>query len=149
MYRTVDDIQAEQEKYPMTQLFITKHDREIGNKKVTPGVMVLGSHPSCDLALECGTVSARHARIATYFGLSYIQDMESRTGTYVNGKPVHMQVLRSGDVVRIGSHYMRVECAEPVYHADTEKMDCAHSAPETNRPDGRQGRRARVSSATM
>lgn len=96
----------------MTQLFIMKHQSALGRATVKPGVMVLGRHPSCDLQINDPTVSGRHAQIATYFGLSYIQDLESKNGTYVNGRPVHMHVLRDGDVIRLGTHYIRVETRE-------------------------------------
>lgn len=49
---------------------------------------VLGRHPDCDIVLESGSVSRHHARIVREGDDYFIEDLESRNGTFVNGQPV-------------------------------------------------------------
>ena len=49
---------------------------------------ILGRHPECDIVLESGAVSRHHARILSLDGEFFVEDMNSRNGTFVNGQPV-------------------------------------------------------------
>ncbi|MFQ5655239.1 MAG: FHA domain-containing protein, partial [Planctomycetota bacterium] len=48
-------------------------------------------------------VSALHARIEMRDGELMIEDLDSKNGTLVNGKPVEQRPLSKGDVVQLGS----------------------------------------------
>ena len=50
--------------------------------------VVLGRHPACDIVLESGAVSRQHARILNIDGNFYVEDLHSRNGTLLNGRPV-------------------------------------------------------------
>ena len=59
---------------------------------------ILGRHPDCDIVLESGAVSRQHARIVYLDGEYYIEDLESRNGTFVNGQLVlDRQLLGEND----------------------------------------------------
>jgi len=63
---------------------------------------VLGRHPYCEVVLDHGAVSREHARISQNKSRYYVEDLHSRNGTYLNGKPVERkQPLFNGDVIRI------------------------------------------------
>jgi phosphoserine phosphatase RsbU/P len=49
---------------------------------------VLGRHPDCDIVLDSGAVSRQHARIRRVENQFYIEDMQSRNGTYINGRQI-------------------------------------------------------------
>jgi len=78
-------------------------------KGSTPGevyplgaTVVLGRHPDCDLVLDVGAVSRQHARITLDNGDYYIEDLQSRNGTFVNGNRVEgRQKLCEDDQVRV------------------------------------------------
>ena len=66
------------------------------------GVAVLGRNPDCDIVLEVGAVSRQHARILNVEGEYYVEDLNSRNGTFVNEqRVVGRQRLREDDQVRI------------------------------------------------
>src|SRR5215470_7138484 len=48
--------------------------------------VVLGKHPECDVVLESGKVSRRHAEIVVRDGKLFIHDLGSTNGTRLNGK---------------------------------------------------------------
>jgi sigma-B regulation protein RsbU (phosphoserine phosphatase) len=63
---------------------------------------VLGRHPDCDIVLESGAVSRQHARVTCIDGNYYIEDLQSRNGTFVNGRAVvTRQLLSDGDQLAI------------------------------------------------
>ncbi len=74
--------------------------------RVTPvfgGRFVIGRGPASDLQLSDDDVSRRHAMIVCeHEGGAKIVDLQSRNGTFVNGRRVLVQLLANGDQVRLG-----------------------------------------------
>ncbi|HEV7225950.1 MAG TPA: SpoIIE family protein phosphatase [Pirellulales bacterium] len=63
---------------------------------------VLGRHPDCDIVLDIGAVSRQHAQILLVENDFYVEDLESRNGTFVNGEPIKgRQRLEENDQVRV------------------------------------------------
>src|SRR5208283_4891299 len=54
---------------------------------------VMGRQPDCDIVLDSGAVSRKHARIQRVDGQFFIEDMQSRNGTYVNGRQIRERYL--------------------------------------------------------
>lgn len=63
---------------------------------------VIGRTAECDLTIDDGKASRRHARITDQGGVVEIEDLGSSNGTLLNGKPVARRLLRDGDEVQIG-----------------------------------------------
>jgi len=64
--------------------------------------VVLGRHPECDILLDSGAVSRRHARVSREAGKYYVEDLGSRNGTYVNGQAVaDRQLIGENDKLAI------------------------------------------------
>ncbi len=64
--------------------------------------VVVGRHPSCEIVLQSGVVSRRHAQILESHGTFYIEDLRSRNGTYVNDELISGRLeLQEGDEIRL------------------------------------------------
>ncbi len=64
--------------------------------------ILLGRNPDCDLVLEEGAVSRRHARLRLVDGQWYLDDLKSRNGTFLNGVRVQGSVeISDGAMIRI------------------------------------------------
>ncbi|MGO8690297.1 MAG: SpoIIE family protein phosphatase [Thermoguttaceae bacterium] len=64
--------------------------------------ITLGRHPDCDIVLEVAAVSRQHARILLVDGKFYVEDLRSRNGTLLNGRPlVQRELLREHDQLGI------------------------------------------------
>lgn len=63
---------------------------------------VLGRVTGCDLVIDDGKCSRRHARICVEGSVVEIEDLQSSNGTLLNGKPVQRRMLRDGDQIQIG-----------------------------------------------
>lgn len=84
-------------------------------------VVLIGRRSTSDITLVEESVSTGHAVIVEMNGKRYVRDLGSRTGTYVNGRAVHQEEIKFGDVLRIGETEMRYVAA--VGKADLDEME--------------------------
>ncbi len=74
----------------------------------------IGRDPGCEVFVEEGTLSARHARLSYHHKQWWLEDLHSTNGSRLNDQPVHQPaVFDSGDRISCGSvHFLiRVESA--------------------------------------
>jgi hypothetical protein len=71
--------------------------------------VLLGRDPGCDLVLNDGSVSRRHARIERRGSGWVVVDQGSANGTFVDSNRVAEAALKSGQDLRFGSVSYRVE----------------------------------------
>ncbi len=64
--------------------------------------MTIGRAESADIHINNGFLSRLHARVVSTPGGVKIEDIESKNGVRVNGKPTQGQYLKHGDVVDLG-----------------------------------------------
>ncbi len=74
--------------------------------------LILGRVAGCDVVIDDGKASRRHARLVVQGGVVEIEDLQSSNGTLLNGKPVTRRMLRVGDEIQIGTTVIRFEAAE-------------------------------------
>src|SRR5580698_2805218 len=76
---------------------------------IEDGVMLIGRNTTCDIRLQEESVSTRHAVIFQAAGRYYIRDLNSRTGTYLNGQSIHQEEIHFGDHIRIGDSNLELQ----------------------------------------
>src|SRR5262245_36856235 len=75
---------------------------------------VLGRHPSCDLVLDSLAVSRWHARVCRRGGRLALDDLDSSSGTYLNGHQIRGPLwLAGGDLIQIGPYHIALEAPPP------------------------------------
>jgi len=67
----------------------------------------LGRRPYNDIVIDNMAVSGEHAVVQLLGTESYIEDLNSTNGTYVNGKTVKKQQLHHDDIVEIGKYKLQ------------------------------------------
>src|SRR3972149_2195471 len=67
----------------------------------------IGRKPDNDIPIDNLAVSGKHALIITILDDSFLEDLGSTNGTYVNGKLVKKHALKDGDVIAIGKHELK------------------------------------------
>ncbi|MCG3143899.1 MAG: hypothetical protein HONDAALG_01271 [Gammaproteobacteria bacterium] len=67
----------------------------------------IGRKPDNDIQIDNLAVSGKHALIITILDDSFLEDLGSTNGTYVNGKLIKKHALRDGDVIAIGKHELK------------------------------------------
>ena len=77
------------------------------------GSMTLGSDPGCEIHIDSLALSPQHTQIDTHNNQSSIRDLNSEQGTFVgNTKVEGTQILKDGDVIRVGKHTLKYTFAE-------------------------------------
>ena len=72
-------------------------------------VITLGRGSECDVVINDVSISRRHAQVLRQANGYFVQDLESRNGTTVNGEPLQEpRLLLVGDIVCVGN--IRLEC---------------------------------------
>lgn len=69
--------------------------------------LTVGRKPENDIPIDNLAVSGKHALIITILDDSFLEDLGSTNGTYVNGKLIKKHALKDGDVIAIGKHELK------------------------------------------
>ena len=88
----------------MPKLILTLGGNKIREFELTKEQMIIGRRASCDIQVENLSVSGEHAKIINILDDSFLEDLKSTNGTFVNGALIKKQALQNGDVVTIGKH---------------------------------------------
>jgi len=67
----------------------------------------VGRLPDNDIRIDNPAVSGHHSLIINILNDSFLEDLSSTNGTYVNGKLIKKHALQHGDVVTVGHHQLR------------------------------------------
>ena len=106
--------------------------------QLTKERMTIGRKPHNDIQIDNLAISGEHAVIVTILNDSFLEDLGSTNGTFVNGQSVKKHFLQNDDVVELGKYKLKYinETAQQTPAADFEKTMIL-------RPDlMKQGRRA-------
>ncbi len=89
----------------MPKFTFQKGYNKISEYKIARDQIFIGRDPSCDISIDDGDVSRRHARVSAERNKFYIEDLGSSNGTFVNSRPIEGKVeLKHTDIVQIGSN---------------------------------------------
>ncbi len=89
------------------KLILLLNDEKVGDYTLDRESIVIGRRPGSDIQIDNLAVSGAHARVLTILKDSFIEDLNSTNGVFVNGQRIKKQVLADGDVVTIGKHQLR------------------------------------------
>ena len=92
------------------KLTIEKGPKELRGVNITVnGPVVVGRSPGADLVIGASYVSGRHARFQLMGQNLFVEDLDSRNGTGVNGNMITGPTsLRNKDTVNVGDVVIRV-----------------------------------------
>jgi hypothetical protein len=74
---------------------------------LTKTAVTVGRGPQCDLQILTHFVSREHARLTFDGGATFIEDLGSRNGVFVNSVRVDRRDLQQGDLITIGETQFR------------------------------------------
>lgn len=93
----------------------TLHEYSLDQETVT-----IGRKTDNDIHIDNLAVSGNHAKILTILNDSFIEDLDSTNGTYINGKKVNKHALKNGEIITIGKHELKY-INEPTFTDTFEK----------------------------
>lgn len=86
----------------------------VGRRKIAlaDGEHVIGREPASAICFEATGVSRRHARIVVGASDTYLEDLGSKNGTTLNGRPIDGRVvLADGDEIHVGPAVVLYRCS--------------------------------------
>ena len=86
----------------MAKIIIKFNNEVVDHIDLKQGDMKIGRRPGCDIHIDNLAVSGEHANIFTIGEDSFIQDLDSTNGTFLNNKRIAKHHFRNGDQVVIG-----------------------------------------------
>src|SRR5262245_13246289 len=101
----------------MARLILSLDGQVLAEYNMTKERYTVGRLPDNDVRIDNAAVSGHHGLIINILNDSFLEDLNSTNGTYVNGKLIKKHALTHGDVITIGHHHLRfvdsqVESAE-------------------------------------
>lgn len=83
----------------------------------------IGRKPHNDIQIDNLAISGEHAVVITILNDSFLEDMGSTNGTFVNGQSVKKHFLQNGDTIELGKYRLKFvsELPQQTNAADFEK----------------------------
>jgi len=91
----------------MAKFVLSMNDVVQGEYELDQERLTIGRKPENDIPIDNLAVSGKHAMIITILDDSFLEDLGSTNGTYVNGKLIKKHALKDGDIVAIGKHELK------------------------------------------
>ncbi len=91
----------------MARLILSLDNQVLAEYNMMKERYTIGRLPDNDVRIDNPTVSGHHSLIINILNDSFLEDLNSTNGTYVNGKLIKKHALQHGDVITIGRHQLR------------------------------------------
>ena len=88
----------------VAKLVMTSNSGEHEEIPLTNETTTIGRKPSNDIHIDNLSVSGKHAQVITILEDSFLEDLGSTNGTYVNGKLIKKHALEHGDKITLGKY---------------------------------------------
>src|SRR4249920_1695452 len=91
----------------MARLMLSLDGQVLAEYNMNKERYTIGRLPDNDVRIDNPAVSGHHSLVINILNDSFLEDLNSTNGTYVNGKLVKKHALQHGDVITIGHHQLR------------------------------------------
>jgi pSer/pThr/pTyr-binding forkhead associated (FHA) protein len=91
----------------MARLVLSLDGQVLAEYNMSKERYTIGRLPDNDIRIDNAAVSGHHALIINILNDSFLEDLNSTNGTYVNGKIIKKHALQHGDVITVGHHALR------------------------------------------
>ena len=91
----------------MARLILSLDGQVLAEYNMNKERYTVGRLPDNDVRIDNTAVSGHHGLIINILNDSFLEDLNSTNGTYVNGKLIKKHALTHGDVITIGHHHLR------------------------------------------
>ena len=113
------------------------HGPELGKRYILEEEeFFIGRDVKNNIVVDLDNVSRRHAKIVTRGGKSYVMDLNSTNGTYLNDQEVVEETpLRSGDYVKVGGSIFKFLSGgniEGLYHEEIYQLTIVDGLTQVN-----------------
>ena len=122
----------------MARLILSLDNQVLAEYNMTKERYTIGRLPDNDVRIDNPAVSGHHSLIINILNDSFLEDLNSTNGTYVNGKLIKKHALQHGDVITIGHHQLRFSDQEERQPNRTSSRRPWSSRPASRMPNSLQ-----------
>jgi pSer/pThr/pTyr-binding forkhead associated (FHA) protein len=115
----------------MAKLYLMSDDIVQQEIALSDGIVTIGRLPNNTLAMDDAAVSGHHCRIRWEIDHYLIEDNDSLNGVYVNGEQIFKAILRNGDDILVGKHFLRFDDSDSVKTSTPESVAVAATVERT------------------
>lgn len=142
----------------MARLVLSLDGQTLAEYNMTKERYTVGRLPDNDIRIDNAAVSGHHSLIINILNDSFLEDLNSTNGTYVNGKLIKKHALQHDDVITVGHHQLRfledqvddmpedefekTMVIEPRGKTEEQIVKAAHAAEQAARSDSTAAPRA-------
>ena len=91
----------------MARLVLSLDGQTLAEYNMNKERYTVGRLPDNDVRIDNAAVSGHHSLIINILNDSFLEDLNSTNGTYVNGKLIKKHALQHDDVITVGHHQLR------------------------------------------
>ena len=91
----------------MPKLIVSLDEKIVDEIPIEKEIITIGRRTDNDICLDNLGISGYHSQISTVLDDSFLEDLNSTNGTFVNSKIVKKHALKDGDVIDIGNHRIK------------------------------------------
>ncbi|WP_455384579.1 FHA domain-containing protein [Acidihalobacter prosperus] len=106
----------------MAKLILSENMRVLDEFPLDRDCITIGRRGDNDIQIDDRAVSGYHCQILTVLNDSFLEDLQSTNGTYVNSKRITKHALHNGDIIILGTHQLQYE-NELASGEDDERYD--------------------------
>ena len=109
--KTQDAAAEEAQQTRMPQLIVTSQGQLLSEIDFDRSRMLIGRSDHNDISINSKFISRHHLLLVRHGKTTFMMDLNSTNGTYVNSKRVSNHVLIDGDILSVGNH--RIKFVDP------------------------------------
>jgi len=110
------------------RLVITENGNVIGDLRMEKPRLLIGRSDHNDIAIGSRFISRHHALLVRHGGSTFLMDLNSTNGTFVNSRRVSNYVLVHDDVITIGHHKIKFRDTDARTRGNLEGVEFADTA---------------------
>jgi pSer/pThr/pTyr-binding forkhead associated (FHA) protein len=105
----------------MARLILSLEGQVLAEYNMNKERYTVGRLPDNDIRIDNPSVSGHHSLIINILNDSFLEDLSSTNGTYVNSKLIKKHALQHGDTITVGMHQLRFVEDEDSQQEEFEK----------------------------
>lgn len=90
----------------MARMILSLNGQTLAEYNLSKERYTVGRLPDNDIRIDNPAVSGHHALVINILNDSFLEDLNSTNGTYVNGRLIKKHALQHGDSVTVGHHQL-------------------------------------------
>lgn len=104
----------------MAKLILSMETTMLKEIPLTKERTTIGRKPHNDIQIDNLAISGEHAVVITILNDSFLEDLRSTNGTFVNGQSIKKHFLQNGDTIELGKYRLQYVSDVPQQAANTD-----------------------------